>query len=87
MGLSACYSASLTTDKNRYLRVTVIGADKATGNAMPVAIYSTEVPMRDAIPEWMTDLMRGRKRDVSKVTSAQGNLAGITIGNVTMDVS
>jgi len=85
MGLSACYSASLTTDKNRFLRVTVIGADKTTGNAMPVAIYSTEVPMRDAIPEWMTDLMRGRKRDVSKVTSAQGNLAGITIGNVTMD--
>ena len=31
MGLSACYSASLTTDKNRFLRVTVIGADKTTG--------------------------------------------------------
>lgn len=85
MGLSACYSASLTNDKNRYLRVTVIGADKTTANAMPVAIYSTEVPMRDAIPEWMTDLMRGRKRDMSKVTSGQGNLAGITTGNVTMD--
>ena len=85
MGLSACYSASLTNDKNSYLRVTVIGADKTTANAMPVAIYSTEVPMRDAIPEWMTDLMRGRKRDTSKVTSAQGNLAGTTIGNVTMD--
>ena len=41
MGLSACYSASLTNDKNRYLRCTVIGADKTTANAMPVAIYST----------------------------------------------
>jgi len=85
MGLSACYSASLTNDKNRYLRVTVIGADKTTANAMPIAIYSTEVPMRDNIPEWMTELSRGRKGEMSKIMSAQGNLAGITTGNVTMD--
>ena len=82
MALSACYTAKITTDKQRYLRVTLLGADKTKPTAMPVNIWSTEVPMRDTLPELPTELMRGRDRTTANVNSAQGNLAGITQGNV-----
>lgn len=84
MALSACYTAKSTNDKQRYLRVSVLGADKTTSNSFPVALYSTEVVMRDTIPEWMTEIMRGRDVETSKIMTAQGNLGAITTGNVTM---
>ena len=82
MALSACYTAKVTTDKQRYLRVTLLGADKTKPTAMPVNIWSTEVPMRDTLPELPTELMRGRDRATTNVNSSQGNLASITQGNV-----
>lgn len=77
-----CYSGQVTNDKNREIRITAIGMD--LNDTKKVKIFSTIIPLRDALPSMPKELMSGRKRDKTNVFSATGGLASITQGNVTL---
>ena len=77
-----CYSGQVTNDKNREIRITAIGMD--LNDTKKVKIYSTIIPLRDALPSMPKELMSGRKRDKTNVFSSTGGLASITQGNVTL---
>jgi hypothetical protein len=77
-----CYSGQVTNDKGREIRITAIGMD--LNDSKKVKIFSTIIPLRDALPAMPKELMAGRKRDKTNVFSATGGLAAITQGNVTL---
>lgn len=77
-----CYSGQVTNDKNREIRITAIGMD--LNDTKKIKIFSTIIPLRDALPAMPKELMAGRKRDKTNVFSATGGLASITQGNVTL---